>query len=215
MSKRTEQTKRLALTGVMLALATILSFLKVFEAPFGGSITACSMLPVMIVAYTYGVKWGLLTGAVHGVLQALLGATMSSAFAGQNVLGVILIMLMDYLLAFSALGLAGIFKGKIKNHAVAFSAGIAAAGSIRLLWHLLSGCLLYGQWARSFFEETFVNSFSQKLLANGSATAIIVVYSTIYNAAYMIPETVLTVVAGALLLSLVKPVRKEMTATHK
>ncbi len=212
MSKRSEQTKRLALTGVMLALAVILSFLRVFEAPFGGSITACSMLPVMMIAYTYGVKWGLLTGVIDGVLQALLGAAVSSAFAGQNILGVGLILLIDYLLAFSALGFAGVFKGKLKNHTVAFSLGIALAGVIRLLWHILSGCVLYGQWARSFFEETFVNSFSQKLLANGSARVIIVVYSTLYNAAYMVPETVITILAGTLLLSFVKPVRREMTA---
>jgi len=215
MANKTNQTKRLALTGVMLALAVILSFLKVFEAPFGGSITACSMLPVMIIGYTYGVKWGMLTGMADGVLQAVFGATMTGAYASQNVVGIILITCIDYLLAFSVIGLAGVLKGKIKKPAVSFSLGIVLAGLIRLLCHFTSGCILYGQWARSFFEESFVNSFSQKLLANGSEALIIVLYSLIYNAAYMVPEIIITVIAGALLISLVPPVRKEMTRDHK
>ena len=215
MATKTNQTKRLALTGVMLALAVILSFLKVFEAPFGGSITACSMLPIMIIGYTYGPKWGMLTGMVNGILQAIFGATMTGAYASQNVVGIILITCIDYLLAFSVLGLAGVLKGRIKKPTVSFSLGIVIAGLLRLLCHFTSGCILYGQWARSFFEESFVNSFSQKLLANGSETVLIVLYSLIYNAAYMIPEILITVIAGTLLISLVPPVRKEMTRDHK
>ncbi|MBQ9552128.1 MAG: energy-coupled thiamine transporter ThiT [Clostridia bacterium] len=214
MANQTEKTKRLALTGVMLALAVILSFLKVFEAPFGGSVTACSMLPIMVIGYTYGVKWGMLTGVVDGVLQAIFGATMTGAYASQNVVGILLITCIDYLLAFSVIGLAGLFKNKVKNPTASFSFGIAAASLLRLLCHFTSGCILYGQWASWFFEEQFVNSFSQKLLATGSEKLIIVMYSLIYNAAYMIPETVVTVVAGALLISLVPPVRREMTRSN-
>lgn len=214
MANKTNQTKRLALTGVMLALAVILSFLKVFEAPFGGSVTACSMLPIMVIGYTYGVKWGMLAGVTDGVLQAIFGATMTGAYASQNVVGIVLITCIDYLLAFSVLGLAGLFKGKLTNHTVSFSLGIVVASLIRLLCHFTSGCILYGQWARWFFEEQFVNAFSQKLLAGGSEKLLIVMYSLIYNAAYMVPETIITVVAGALLISLVPPVRKEMTRSN-
>jgi thiamine transporter len=140
---------------------------------------------------------------------------MTGAYASQNVVGIILITCIDYLLAFAVIGLAGLFKNKLKNHTVAFSLGIVAAGLFRLLCHFTSGCILYGQWARGFFEESFVNSFSQKLLADGSEALIIVLYSLLYNAAYMIPEIIITTVAGALLISLVPPVRREMTRVNK
>ena len=113
---KAQKTKRLALSGVMLAMSVVLSFIKVFEWPFGGSITACSMLPVAILGYTYGIKWGLLCGTVHGVLQAITGATVTSAFAGMNIGSALAIIVIDYLFAFAAVGLSGMLKGKIKNH---------------------------------------------------------------------------------------------------
>ncbi len=217
MATKTNQTKRLALTGIMLALGVILSLIKVFEFPTGGSITAFSMLPVMVIGYTYGVPWGLMTGLVYGVLQAVLGATMTSAFAGQSVGAVVGILFFDYLAAFSMLGLAGLFKGKIKNHAVAFALGCVVAGFARYLCHLISGYIFFGSYAEWFFTEAFVNSFSSSIMQRTAAhpQLLAVIYSAIYNAIYLVPETVITAVGAVLLISLVPPVRKEMTRAHK
>ena len=58
----------------MIALATVLSMIKFANLPFGGSVTLCSMLPLVLIAYRYKWKWGLLTGVVYGLVQMVLGA---------------------------------------------------------------------------------------------------------------------------------------------
>lgn len=207
---RTEKTKRLALSGVMLALATVLSFVKVFEWPFGGSITACSMLPVAMLGYTYGMKWGLLSGLVHGILQAVLGATMSQAFAGQGALNVAAILVIDYLLAFSVAGLSGMFKNKISNHTVSFALGTALAIFLRYVAHVASGYIFFRSYAEWFFGDIMANGFSAMLMERCSPSLLGFLYSVIYNAAYMLPELVITSIAAALVIAFVKPLRKEM-----
>ena len=207
---RTEKTKRLALSGVMLAMSVVLSFIKVFEWPFGGSITACSMLPIAILGYTYGVKWGLTSGFVYGILQAITGATMSSAFAGQDAGSVAAIIVIDYLVAFSVIGLSGVFKGRLKNHTVAFTFGTAVAVFARFVAHIASGYIFYRSYADWFFGEVMVNDFSASLMKNCSPNVLGIIYSVIYNAAYMIPELIITSLGAALVISLIKPVRNEM-----
>lgn len=208
---RTENTKRLALSGIMLALGTILSLIKIYQAPFGGSVTACAMLPVLIVMYMYGVKWGLGVGFVFGVLQAVLGATASSAFAGQNVGTALAICLIDYLAAYTVLALGGVFKGKIKNNTVAFALGAFVAVSARYICHIASGYIFYGSYADWFFGEEFTNQMGQWLVANCSPKLLALAYSTIYNGGFMLPEIAITTVVSALVISLIPPVRREMT----
>lgn len=211
---KTEKTKRLALSGIMLAMSVVLSFIKVFEWPFGGSITACSMLPIAILGYTYGVKWGLLCGTVHGVLQAITGATMSSAFAGMNAGSAVAIIIIDYLMAFAATGMSGMFKGRIKNHTVAFTLGTAIAVFIRYIAHVTSGYIFYKSYADWFFGEVMANSFSATLMEKCSPNVLGLIYSVIYNASYMLPELILTAAAAALVISVIKPVRREMLRPH-
>ena len=157
---RNEKTKRLTLSGVLVALGTVLSLLTVFKWPWGGSITVCSMLPLAVLGYMYGVRWGLLSGFVYGVLQALLGATMSQAFAGMDAGSTVAILCLDYFLAFSVIGLSGMFKGIIKNHTAALVSGTAVAVLARYLVHIASGYIFYASYADWFFGEAFVNSFS-------------------------------------------------------
>ncbi len=211
---KTEKTKRLALSGIMLAMSVVLSFIKVFEWPFGGSITACSMLPIAILGYTYGMKWGLLCGTVHGVLQAITGATMSSAFAGMNISSAAAIILIDYLFAFSVTGLSGMFKGRIKNHTAAFTLGTAIAVFIRYIAHVASGYIFYKSYAGWFFGEVMSNSFSSMLIEKCSPDTLGIIYSVIYNGAYMLPEFILTAGTAALVITVIKPVRREMLRPH-
>lgn len=207
---RTEKTKRLALSGILIAMATVLSFIKVFEWPFGGSITAASMLPLAMLGYTYGVRWGLAVGLVHGVIQAITGATMSSAFAGQNAGAVVAICLIDYFIAFSVIGLSGMFKGKIKNHTVSFALGTAVAVFIRYICHVASGYIFYKSYADWFFGEVMANDFSAMLMEKCSPNLLGLIYSVIYNAAYMMPELAITTVCAVLVITLIPPVRREM-----
>lgn len=209
--KQTGTAQKVVVSGVFIALATVLSLVVIFKLPYGGSITLLSMLPVMILGYMYGIKWGILCGLVYGIVQAMLGASMSSAFAGLTGFNVVLMAILDYLVAFAVLGTAGMFKGKIKNDTVAFSLGAAAAGLLRLLSHFTSGFILWGSYAEWFFgAENMNNEFGNYILSNFSGTSLAMLYSIIYNGSYMIPEIIITVI-GIVVIMNVKPLRKEIT----
>jgi len=196
-----KKTQKLALSGIMIALGTILSFITVYRLPYGGSITLLSMLPVLLVGYIYGTGWGLLTGVVYGVIQALLGAVTSSAFAGLDVINVILVCVLDYLVAFGVLGLAGIFKNKVKSAPASFGLGVFVATLLRYVTHFISGYIVYGSYAEWFFGQEEV-TFGQTILTAYSGKALAAIYSLIYNATYMVPEIILSVIAGVILINI-------------
>lgn len=208
------KTLRLVTSGVLISLATVLSMIKVFSWPFGGSVTLFSMVPVLVLSYMYGTSWGLLCGGVYGVLQMILGATMSQAFAGLNGWSIIVMALLDYIIAYVVVGLSGMFKGKLKSDTLAFSLGAVVAILIRLLCHFLSGWIFWGSYAQWFFEEAFVNNFSTLLLSTFDGQVLAMLYSLIYNSLYMIPELVISVV-GILALMAVKPLRERIVSGNK
>ncbi len=203
-------TLRLVTSGIFIALATVLSLIVIFKLPYGGSITLLSMLPIMVLGYMYGIKWGLLCGTVYGVVQALLGASMSSAFAGLSGFYVFLMALIDYLIAFAVLGTSGMFKGRIKNHTIAFVGGSIVAGLLRLLAHFSSGVILWGSYAEWFFgADNMNNAFGNTILNNFSGIGLAIIYSIVYNGSYMIPEIIITVI-GIIIIMKIKPLRKQI-----
>ncbi|MBQ3134003.1 MAG: energy-coupled thiamine transporter ThiT [Clostridia bacterium] len=165
---------RLCETGLMLALATVLSVFKLFDLPYGGSITLASMLPIVLIAYRHGTRWGLLTAAVYGLLQALLGAENFGYVPGFAAF--VCILLFDYLLAFLGTALGGAFR-KVKDPALGLALGAATACALRYLCHVISGCTV---WASTPF------------LTDGAAVS----FSLLYNLSYMLPETIVTAAAG-------------------
>ena len=181
---RTKNVRNLVLAGVLIALGTALSFVKVFDLPYGGSITLCSMLPVMLFAYRSGIKWGLGAGFTFSVLQLLFGLDALKGISGATVSGSIIL---DYLLAFTVLGLAGIFRGRIKNDPAAFTLGCLAAGLLRYLCSFLSGWILWGEFADVNFSPVLAGMSGQQLAC---------CYSLVYNGSYMIPEILVTCVAA-------------------
>ncbi len=191
-----KRTMNLVLAGILIALGTVLSFIKITDMPYGGSITICSMLPVMFFAYRTDVKWGLGAGLVFSVLQLLFGLNGLKGISGVMVIGSILL---DYILAFTVLGLAGIFRGKLKNDAIAFTLGTLMAGLLRYFCSFLSGWLLWSQFMEVTDMQGLIANFFPGLSAlTGNALAII--YSLCYNGIYMIPEIVVTSVVGAILM---------------
>ncbi|WP_322199962.1 energy-coupled thiamine transporter ThiT [Acutalibacter intestini] len=182
------QVLNLALAGILIALGTILSFLKLFDLPYGGSVTICGMLPVMVFAYRAGPKWGLGAGLVFSVLQLLFGLDALKGVSGATVVGSIFL---DYLLAFTVLGLAGIFRGKLKSHPTAFTLGCLVAGLLRYLCSFLSGWILWSEYADANFSP---------ILAGMSGQQLAFFYSLVYNGGYMIPEILITCIAGFLVM---------------
>ncbi|MCI8553625.1 MAG: hypothetical protein HFJ80_01605 [Clostridiales bacterium] len=168
---------RLTESGIMLAFAIVLSLVKLVDLPYGGSITLCSMLPVLIIAYRYGTAWGLFTASAFGVLQMLTG--MSSVRYGTSFLSVSAIVLFDFLLAFAVLGLGGVFRGKVRGQGAALMAGSLLACVLRYLCHTLVGCTV---WAG---------------LSIPTQDALL--YSLAYNATYMVPETIITLLGACYL----------------
>lgn len=194
--QKSEKTKKLVLGGVLIALGTVLSLIKVFELPYGGSITLCSMLPVMVYAYKYGIKWGMFAGFVYAVLQFLLG---TSAVKGLTIGSLIGVVAFDFLIAFSMLGLAGIFRSKIKNDVAAFSLGAVFASLLRYASHVAAGYIFWGEYAEWWFgqEGAPLGEWAMSHLSGGG---LAFVYSLVYNGTYMLPELIITAIAGALLM---------------
>lgn len=163
---------RLTESAVMLALATVLSNIKLLEMPMGGSITALSMLPILLIAYRYGTKWGSFTGVAYGLMQMMLG--MHNLKYGTSLWAVLVIILFDYLVAFGVLGVGGIFRKMFRSQAPALAAGCIAASLLRYGCHFISGWVVWGVWAPEGMPAWL--------------------YSLTYNAYYMLPEAALTVV---------------------
>ncbi len=203
-----KKTQRLAVSGVLIALAVVLSMIKIFEWPFGGSITLFSMVPVMLAGYLFGVPWGLLCGLVDGILQGALGAATTQAFAGLAFWQTVCMACLDYLIAFSVLGFAGVLRDALqKKPRLGFALGCAIAGFLRFAVHTLSGALLWGSYAEWFFTQEGFYAWGATVLEKFSGTQLAIVYSIVYNAFYMVPETLLAVVAAVALMS-VKPIRE-------
>lgn len=195
MNTVSKRTFNLVLAGVMIAMGTALGFVKPFELPYGGAITLCSMLPVMFFSYRCGLKWGLSAGLVFSVLQLLFGLDALKGISAMMVVGSIFL---DYILAFTVLGLAGMFRGKIKNDAAAFTLGSFVSMMLRYFCSFLSGWVLWASFNETADMQGFIATFFPAL-GNLSGTALAVVYSLVYNGSYMIPEMILTCVVGFLL----------------
>lgn len=165
------KTRKLVESALMIAVATVLSLLKIADLPYGGSVTIASMLPIVLIAYRSGLLWGLGTGLAYGVLQQLLGLKNLSYFTTwQSILAIILL---DYLIAFAMIGFAGVFRGAIKRQNAALAAGSLLACVLRYICHVISGATV---WAGLSIPDS-------------AALA----YSLIYNATYMLPETIVLV----------------------
>ena len=175
MSKTYSKTRVLVECAMMIAIGTVLSKIRIFTMPNGGSITLLGMLPFVLVSFRHGAKWGLFTGFVNACLQMLLDFWAPPTPTFLYFLGEILL---DYVLAFMALGLAELFARPFQSRVVGVAVGTAAAGFLRFLCSFLSGVLIWGN------------------LSDGWAAWS---YSLIYNGSYMLPETVLTVIAAVLL----------------
>ena len=195
MNTVSKRTFNLVLAGIMIAMGTVLGFVKPFELPYGGAITLCSMLPVMFFSYRCGLKWGLSAGLVFSVLQLLFGLDALKGISAMMVVGSIFL---DYILAFTVLGLAGMFRGKIKNDAAAFTLGSFVSMMLRYFCSFLSGWVLWASFNETADMQGFIATFFPAL-GNLSGTALAVVYSLVYNGSYMIPELILTCVVGFLL----------------
>ncbi len=171
-SKKSLDTKCIAMAGVCVAMSFGLSYIKLFELGQGGSITLFSLLPIMIFSYIYGTKKGVLVCLVYGVLQAIQDPWLIHPAQ----------FLLDYPIAFSAIGLSGAFANisKLKNAPqIALLCGGIFASVLRFVSHVLSGVFAFSAYAEG------VNPW---------------IYSLGYNS-FVFVDMAITLVVGALLFS--------------
>lgn len=163
--------RALAEGAIMIAAAQVLGYFRLWRMPWGGSITL-AMVPMILYAVRWGLVPGLLAGFVYGVLQFTLDGGL--ALGWQSIIG-------DYLLAYTALGLAGLAKGKKGGIFI----GTLIGGFARFLVHYVVGATVWGEYMpETFFGMTMHTPWF---------------YSLLYNLAYMLPNIAVCMIVFALL----------------
>lgn len=165
-------SRQLAFSAMAMALAVVTSLFKLFEMPMGGSVTLFSMLFVVLIGYWFGLKAGVMTAVAYGFLQLILEPYIIHPLQ----------LLVDYVFAFGALGLSGIFADK--KHGLLIGYWVAVAG--RFVFAFLSGMIFFGSAATDYNMSAWV-------------------YSAVYNGSYLFAEGLLTTV-----LVCVPPIRKAL-----
>ena len=203
------KTKRITESAMLLAIAIVLEFVAktlIPELPFGGQITIVSMLPVVLISYRHGMKWGFVASFTYALLEMAIGMkTVSAAFLpgyfgdGVMIVNAIAMCLLDYVLAFTVLGLGGLFRDKVKTPGTGLMCGSLVALSARYLCHIASGYILFSSYAEWFFTQDGFPAWGAGLVASLSPNALGLVYSVVYNGMFMVPEMILTAVAAVLI----------------
>lgn len=179
-------TRMLVESAILIAIATVLNEFVAFKAPwaFGGSVTLGSMLPLVLISWRWGLRQGLFSAFIFALLQMMIG--FSNVTYGRTLFQMIGIALLDYVLAYTAYGLAGIFRGRVKNNLAALAAGIVLVGALRFVCSFLSGWMI---WDALWPNE------------QGLSGAL---YSLIYNGGYILPDVFIAATAGLLLFAPMK-----------
>ena len=174
-------TLSLVYAALSVALATGLSYIKMFEAPYGGSITLFSLLPIALYSYMFGVRRGTLAGFIYGLLQLL---------QGPNILHPLQFFL-DYIIPFAVFGLCGgVFRPLVDRSRlnpqlkalIGLTSGLVLATVMRYIFHVISGAVYFGEYAGDY---GFDNAWT---------------YSAVYNALYVFPDGAICVAGGLLLM---------------
>ena len=183
----TKKSKNFLLTegAICIALSTVLSLISIIKMPLGGSVTLLSMMPVCVYSLRHGIKYGLFAAFVYSLLQLFLdlGAVMSWGITPLALVGC---FLFDYILAFTSLGLAGIFGNRsVKNQIF----GVIFAIILRFFMHIISGTLIFACWMPEEWNSPLL-------------------YSVCYNGAYMLPELITTSIAAPFIVKALSKIKK-------
>ena len=182
MNKTHSNARWLVESAILIAIGTVLSNppFKI-DFPLGGGLTLCSMLPLVLISWRWGCGRGLIAGLAYSLLQLVFGldnvqyATSALMAAG--------IVLLDYIVPYTVLGLAGMFKDRLKEPRLGLVLGIVVTFILRFLCHFITGWWIW--------DTLWPNEFGW--------TAPF--YSFAYNGSYMGAEIVLTCVVAWILYS--------------
>lgn len=181
---------------LVIAMAVILGMIRIYKLPWGGSVTLLSMLPISLYSIKYGVRKGLEISFIFALFQLIQGISDGLFAWGLTPVMLISCIFLDYILAYTIIGIAGIFRNK---GAVGWISGTVIALIIRFFCHFISGAVIF-------------NSFGK--LWDGFSTNNTYLYSLVYNGAYMLPEIIFTSV-GAYVIFRVPAMKKLIIGTKK
>jgi thiamine transporter len=170
------RTRILVEIALTVALAAVLNLVKLWRMPYGGDVSL-EMLPIVVLALRRGWRSGMSAGVLYGVVAMMLGAVV--VHWAQ--------FLLDYPLAYSLVGVGGVFTGLLhkareaeRGGAAWIVAGVATGAAARFVSHFVSGLVFFGQYA-----------------PDGQPAWL---YSLLYNGVYMLPATILCAIAAAIIL---------------
>ena len=178
--KRKMTTRQLVFCAMAMALAFVTSYIKIFEMPWGGSVTLCSMLFIVLVANWYGVKTGILVGLAYSILQFIQEPFVLSFFQ----------VCCDYFFAFSALGIAGLFAKQSNGLVKGYIAAVLARGA----FHSLGGYLYWMDYMPENFPQSLRSIYPiaynySYLLAEGIITVLILMIPAVADALNQVKKT--------------------------
>lgn len=202
------KTKHYTLMANLIAIAVILQVISQLFLPqmkFGGGVTLASCVPIMLIGYRYGMKWGLFGGGVFALVRIVLDYSILSVLCTEKYLGdsaalkTIALLVLNYAVAYMAMGLGGLFRNKPWPRKKRFALGALTAMGVRFAAHLLAVYFAYGDLASRFFANSGISAISPKIAEGVSQSMLPVVFTLVYNSIYMIPETAIAVAVAWML----------------
>lgn len=185
-----EKIKKFSISVILISLGTFLSLIKI-PLPFGGGITAVSMLPVILISYCYGVPWGFFSSLIYAFVQMVLGISTISRYvlpgrSSQNLLLIVIMCVFDYLFAYVSLSCGGMFRRE-RSMKKALVYGTLISLLLKYLFHVISGAILCNAWLS--VSDISVFAWMKRYI---SGYLFSIVYSIVFNGLYMIPEILIT-----------------------
>ena len=190
---------------VMVGLAVVLSYFKIWEAPLGGSVTLFSMVPLIIIGLRRGPLWGLAASFVYSTTYFIMdgGAAKLSGWGVAGAKNMILCVLLDYIVAYTVLGMAGFFKPALDKSSgrgkkiIITSAATLSVCVLRYISHVVVGAVLWYSITKAGNWNDYVHTVGAWM------------YSIVYNLQYMLPETVITLVAAPAVVTVLAAVNRQ------
>ncbi len=194
--------KRITEIANLLAVAVVLEFVSNMILPsfkLGGGISLASSVPVLLISYRYGIKYGVASGCIFGFIQILMDQdTISKFFDGgyfaSSGMGWLWILL-NYFVAQAAVGLGGILRKSAKSRKQKFMLGSLTALGIRYGVHVLSYWLCFGRLAKWYFNRCDITTITLDSVSWVPDGLLPLVFALFYNCLYMLPEIALAMVA--------------------
>ena len=170
---------KMSLCAVFVALASVLSLVKIYKLALGGSVTLLSMLPIIMLGVFLDMRWAFAASFLYSLIQLGFGIVLDGVLGwGLTPLSLVGTIFLDYIIPFTLLALGGVFRNKGVKGIIA---GTVLVMVLRFICHFISGIIIFDIWCE--WDSVWI-------------------YSLCYNGSFMLPELIITSVAAGVIFSL-------------